>query len=227
MIISCQVLTQLVCIYVHLILRNNTVRRTSIAGSLVKGVYILEQDRQNNREGLQALAPPWWNFFNFQLQQVLLDDSDFSIYGVIYEFESPPKTYSKLNRPQYVIALRGTLLKLESFCQDIILDVEVACFQNKLQDCSRVEKALKVVKELVDDTGAENVWLAGHSLGSAIALTVGRKMVKMGFHLETYLFNPPFSSVGTALELIIKNKILKYGARIMVSALKVGLSVRL
>ncbi|XP_074352799.1 GDSL esterase/lipase At4g10955-like [Apium graveolens] len=52
-------------------------------------------------------------------------------------------------------------------------------------------------------------------------------MVKLGFHLETYLFNPPFSSVGTTLELLIKNKILKHGAKIVGSALKAGLSLTL
>ncbi|KAL8095740.1 GDSL esterase/lipase At4g10955-like [Apium graveolens] len=206
---------------------NNTVHQTSILSSLVKGVYILELDRQNNREGLQALAPPWWKFFNFQVQKVLQDDSDLSIYGAVYEFKSPLKAYSKLHPPRYILALRGTLLKLGTLYQDIILDVEIACFQNKLQDCPRVIKALQVVKELVDDAGAENVWLAGHSLGSAIALTVGRKTVKMGFHLETHLFNPPFTSLRIALDLITKNKILKHGARIMASALKVGLSVSL
>nr|XP_017256733.1 PREDICTED: GDSL esterase/lipase At4g10955-like [Daucus carota subsp. sativus] len=206
---------------------NDKGHRTSIAASLVQGVYILEKDRQNLRDSLQALAPPWWKSFNFQLHKELSDDTDASIFGAIYKFESPLNTFSTLHPPRYVIAFRGTVLKPETIYQDIKLDLEVTCLQNKLQYCSRAEKALEAVEELIDDVGAEDVWLVGHSLGSAIALIVGRNMVKLGFHLETYLFNPPFSSAATALEHLIKNKILKHGARIMGSLLKVGLSASL
>ncbi|MFS7981672.1 hypothetical protein Hanom_Chr10g00953741 [Helianthus anomalus] len=39
---------------------------------LVQGVYILERDRQENRQASEALAPPWWkwNFFQFDLLPV-------------------------------------------------------------------------------------------------------------------------------------------------------------
>ncbi|KAA8520958.1 hypothetical protein F0562_011631 [Nyssa sinensis] len=45
----------------------NEDHRRSIAASLVQGVYVLERDRQENRQGSQALAPPWWEFFHFRL----------------------------------------------------------------------------------------------------------------------------------------------------------------
>ena len=214
--------------YVHLFFRNNTGHRASIAASLVQGVYILERDRQNNREvGGDALAPAWYETFNFELQQVILDDKDKSIFGAIYKFKSPLNKYSTLHPPRYVIAFRGTLLELGTILRDIHMDLKVLCVPNKLQDCSRAEKALKVVKKLVDEFGAEDVWLAGHSLGSAIALIAGRNMVEMKFPLETYLFNPPFSSVAVALELLIKNKILKKGLRIVDSFFRVALSASL
>jgi hypothetical protein len=40
-----------------------------------------------------------------------------------------------------------------------------------------------------------NIWLASHSLGSAIALHVGKTMAKSGIFIESFLFNPPFPSV--------------------------------
>ncbi|KAK1366465.1 hypothetical protein POM88_042026 [Heracleum sosnowskyi] len=156
---------------------NNIQHRRSIAACLVQGVYILEEDRQDHRTLHHALAPPWWNSFNFELlPQVLIDDSDSSIFGAIYKFESPLNTSCKC-----VVAFRGI---------------------------NRCEK-------LVDDAGAANVWLAGHSLGSLIALLVGRNMVKMGFLVETYLFNPPFASLSRLVERIIKKQISKFMARII------------
>lgn len=204
--------------------RNNTQHRRSIAASLVQGVYVLEDDRQHNRKDHLALAPPWWSSFNFQLlPQLLIDDSDSSIFGAIYKFESPLLNTSC----KYVVAFRGTLIKWRTVKQDIKLDLHYVLSQHKLQNCSRVVKALKAVKPLVDDAGAANVWLAGHSLGSLIALLVGRNMVKMGFLVETYLFNPPFSSLSIPLELLTKNRILKIGARIIGDVIRAGLSLGL
>ena len=40
------------------------------------------------------------------------------------------------------------------------------------------------VHNMVDIAGAGNVWLAGHSMGSAMALLVGKKMAEMGSPLE-------------------------------------------
>lgn len=201
---------------------NNTQHRTSIAASIVQGVYIMERDRQHHRQGLQALAPPWWDFFHFQLFQVLVDESDFSIFGAIYEFKFPINTFDKLHPPRYVVAFRGTLTDPDTRLQDLKLDFQFVFVQNRLQNSPRVKRALNVVQELVHNAGAENVWLAGHSLGAAIALVVGRNLFKMGFDLESYLFNSPFSAA--PLEQI-KNDELKHGARIFGSVIKAGLSV--
>ena len=59
----------------------------------------------------------------------------------------------------------------------------------------RSHQALAAVNNIVHETGAKNVWLVGHSLGSAIALLVGKKMARASFPLETYVFNPPFMSL--------------------------------
>ncbi|XVF10060.1 hypothetical protein REPUB_Repub07fG0151000 [Reevesia pubescens] len=120
--------------------------RRSVAASLVQGVYILERDRQQNRQALQALAPPWWDYFNFQL----------------------------------------------------------------------------AVLSIVAVAGTSSIWLAGHSLGSAISLLAGKNVTMMGYSVGAYLFNPPFFSVPVE---IIKNEKLKHGIRFTSSIVKAGLAV--
>lgn len=184
-------------------------------------MYVLEHDRQQGRYEHNALAPPWWDFFHLHLNQVLIDDTDLSIFGAIFEFRypnshlTPPGPYP----PHYVIAFRGTLTKPETRAQDLRLDLR--CIFNRLQNSSRFQLAIQVVQKMVSIAGASNVWLAGHSLGSAISLLVGRYMVKMGYHLETYLFNPPFISTPTEK---IKNNKLKHGVRVTSSIIKAGLA---
>ncbi|CDP05069.1 unnamed protein product [Coffea canephora] len=199
----------------------NAHHRRSIAASLVQGVYILERDRQENRQSANALASPWWEFFNFQLVHVLVDPDDLSFFGSIYELRLSHSSCNYLAQtpPRYVVAFRGTITKPGSRSQDLKLDLQF--MKNKLQHSSRFHLGLQAVQNIVSKAGGASIWLAGHSLGSAIALLVGRNMVKLGYHLETYLFNPPFASL--PLEKI-KNEKLKHGARIAVSVITAGLA---
>ncbi|KAI3940091.1 hypothetical protein MKW92_040058 [Papaver armeniacum] len=75
---------------------------------------------------------------------------------------------------------------------------------------------------MVSAVGASNVWLAGHSLGSSIAMLVGKNMAKMGNYLESYLFNTPF--IAAPIEKIPSEKV-KRGARFAGSLVKAGLTV--
>ncbi|XP_016460324.1 GDSL esterase/lipase At4g10955-like [Nicotiana tabacum] len=206
----------------------NTDHRRSVAASLVQSVYVLERDRQQNRLGPKALAPPWWEFFHFRLIQVSVDNEDQSYFGAIFEYKYPNSHFNysyysihgqNQNPPKYVIAFRGTIAKKDSRSQDYKLDFKV--IRNNLHNSSRFHIALQTVQSIVQNYGASDIWLAGHSLGSAIALTIGRDMVlKMGSHLETYLFNPPFASLPIEK---IKNEKLKHGIRFAHSVVKAGL----
>lgn len=184
---------------------------------MVKGVYVLERDRQQGRQGPQAHAPPWWEFFHFQLNHVLIDDVDGSNFGAIYEFKNFAYP-SAQNAPRYVIALRGTIKTRGSIIRDLKLDL--LCLCNKIHESSRFQLAMQALQNMVALAGAANVWLAGHSLGSAIALVGGKNMAKMGILIESYLFNPPFLS--SPIERI-KNQKLKRG----ISMVKAGLAVAL
>lgn len=89
---------------------DNNNHRRSIAASLVCGVYILERDRQEKRDGRKALAPRWWEFFHFKLLRPLIDDVDRSIFGAIYEFNpKQPSEHSTSSNSSILGAICDTL----------------------------------------------------------------------------------------------------------------------
>ncbi|XP_057477795.1 GDSL esterase/lipase At4g10955 isoform X2 [Actinidia eriantha] len=202
----------------------NVDHRRSVAACLVQGVYILERDRQDNRQGSQALAPSWWEFFQFRLHTQLVDDADHSIFGAIYEFIPASNcNHLKNGSPHFVIAFRGTLTKGDAFVRDFQLDVHV--IRNGLHQTSRFEIAMQAVRNTVAEFGnLNNIWLAGHSLGAAMAMLAGKTMAKTGVLLEAFLFNPPFFSAPIER---IKDKKVKLGIRIAGSFLAAGLAVAL
>lgn len=205
------------------ICRGSENHRWSVAASLVQGVYILERDRQANRQGPHALDPRWWEFFHFELFHHLVDDADSSIFCAIYKFNPPA---SHLNRsldgsPRYVIAFRGTLIEADSFVRDAKLNLDL--IRNELHRTSRFKTALQSVQSFVTEVDNSNVWLAGHSLGSAIAMLAGKTMAKSGIFLESFLFNPPFISV--PIERFIEDERLKHRLRIAKSVITAGLTV--
>ncbi|KAB1205063.1 hypothetical protein CJ030_MR7G016707 [Morella rubra] len=196
----------------------NTHHRRSVAASLVAGVYGLERDRRKNRHGPIDLALPWWEFFHFQVFHVLKDDVDSTIFGAVYEFKDADPAPDV---PKYVIAFRGTILQPDNAPQDIKLNFK--CFRNKLHESSRFQLAIQYVEKLVALAANASVWLAGHSLGSSIALlAVKNTVLKMDYFIETYLFNPPFL---TASIEWIKEERVKEGIRFASGVVKAGLSL--
>lgn len=201
---------------------DNEHHRRSVAASLVAGVYILERDRQENRDATHALAPPWWEFFHFRLLRPLVDDADRSIFGAIFEYElkSSQPGYSK-NVPHYVIAFRGTLTKRDSLTRDIELDIHLV--RQGLHKTTRARMAIQAVRDMVSFAASQqsNLWLAGHSLGAAMAILAGKEMATMGTLLETFLFNPPFCSAPIER---IKDERVKHGIRVAGSVITAGLA---
>ncbi|KAI3850397.1 hypothetical protein MKX03_029840 [Papaver bracteatum] len=193
--------------------------RRSIAASLVQSAYVLEHDRQENRQGSEALAPQWWEFFNFHLLYPLIDSNDSSIFGAVFEFKAF-NYYQTGIIPRYVIAFRGTTIKKHSVSQDLRLDLNI--IKHGLHQSTRFGVAMQAVQSMVSAVGPKNIWLAGHSLGSSIAMLVGKNMAKMGNYLESYLFNTPF--IAAPIEKIPSEKV-KRGARFAGSLVKAGLTV--
>nr|AFK46780.1 unknown [Lotus japonicus] len=168
------------------VLWDNAYHRMSVAASLVQGVYILERDRQDKREGPDALAPPWRTFFHFQLLRPLVDDVDSSIFGAIYEFEPQSSEYNDTlyRSPRYVIAFRGTLTKSHSVSRDIELDIHF--IRQGLHQTSRSDIAVQAVRNMVATVGDSNVWLAGHSLDQQWQCLLGKAWPRMACSLNLF-----------------------------------------
>ncbi|XP_047326725.1 GDSL esterase/lipase At4g10955-like [Impatiens glandulifera] len=165
----------------------------AIYASLVKGVYILQRDKKRHRHGDNALAPRWWEFFGFRLQDKLYDKDDKSIFGAVYIIDR-----------RCIIAFRGTMKGRELF-HDMKLNLSI--LTNKLSWKSRFESAMEVVEKIVDEFGQDNVFLAGHSLGAAIAMYAGKHMVfDKRILLKSFFFNPPYI---TSIMLLGHNKFRK------------------
>ncbi|CAN6444723.1 unnamed protein product [Victoria cruziana] len=200
---------------------DNPDHRRSIAASLVQGAYVLECDRQLKRKGADALAPPWWEFFGFKLAHSLIDDEDLSIFGAVYEFNTPlssPSSQSQV-RPHAVIAFRGTIIKGDSLSRDLKLDLSLV--HHGLHQTSRFHIAIEAIRNLAP-VYSNNIWLCGHSLGSAIAMLAGKCMAEKGVILNTFLFNPPY--VSPPIERI-KDHRVKTGLRIASSLVTAGLAM--
>jgi hypothetical protein len=192
-----------------------------VAASLVQAVYVLERDRQLNHQSIEALAPPWWDFFHFELIRRLVDDTDNSIFGAIFEFNPPSnKEVSVENAPRFVIAFRGTITEKDTISRDLSLDLHLV--QNGLHRTSRFSIAMQAVQNVASVFPGSKIWLAGHSLGAGIAILTGRNMVKKGVLLESFLFNPPF--VAAPIERI-RDERVKHGFRIAASVITAGLTI--
>ncbi|CAO2178462.1 unnamed protein product [Urochloa humidicola] len=182
--------------------------RRSVMASLVQGVYVLERDRQWNRQGPDARAPAWWRFFHFDLRQVLVDAADGSIFGAVFTFQPPLHLLVDLTAiaaaPHFVVAFRGTLTKKRSAKRDLELDLQLV--RNGLEGKSRFRAAMQAVHDTLAAAAAaaggygqqphpHRVWLAGHSLGSAIATLAAKTLARSaGVLLPAFLFNAPFVS---------------------------------
>ncbi|CAH2079623.1 unnamed protein product [Thlaspi arvense] len=197
-----------------------------VAACLVQGIYIVERDRQLKREGSEALASPWWDFFNFKLIRHLVDDADFSIFGGIYEFKPPQDTTTTTTVvdsgvPRYVLAFRGTLTKPDSISRDLELDIHI--IRNGLHKTSRFEIAMQAVRSMASSSsGASSLWLTGHSMGAAMALLAGKTLAKTGVYIRSSLFNPPF--VSPPIERIANERV-RSGIRIAGSIVTAGLAL--
>jgi hypothetical protein len=104
-----------------------------------------------------------------------------------------------------------------------MLDLKIA--MHGLQRTSRSKIATETVSNMVASVGGNgsNIWLAGHSLGSCIALHAGKTMAKCDIFIESFLFNPPFASV--PINQVIKSEKTKHRIQIFGSVLKTGIDI--
>ncbi|GJN06594.1 hypothetical protein PR202_ga24339 [Eleusine coracana subsp. coracana] len=179
--------------------------------AFVQAAYLLELDRQEKR----ALAPNWWKPFKYKLVRHLIDSRDGSIYGALLEWDQIAALADLIlikpqGAPKAVLALRGTLLKQQTVMRDLEDDLRFFAWES-LRGSVRFTGALEVLKSAIDKHGANNVCIAGHSLGAGFALQVGRALAIDGTFVECHLFNPPSVSLGMGLRKFQEkaDKILK------------------
>ncbi|XP_062219897.1 GDSL esterase/lipase At4g10955-like [Phragmites australis] len=201
--------------------------RRSVMASLVQGVYVLERDRQWNRQGPDARAPAWWRFFHFEMRQVLVDAADNSIFGAVYVFQPPLHLLdptAAASAPHYVVAFRGTITKKGSAKRDLELDLQLV--RNGLERKSRFGAGMQAIHDAVAAAAGQHdrVWLAGHSLGSAISTLGAKTMARAGVVLPTFLFNAPFVSAPVEQ---IGDRWVRQGIRIANSFVTAGVAAAL
>lgn len=119
------------------------------------------------------------------------------IFGAVFKWIGESERggdAEELQFPSAVVAFRGTIPKGNYILnKDIehILKAIYAC----LGSTPRVDIGLQYLQRIIDSPGSHNIWIAGHSLGAAIAMAVARKMKKEDTaKIEAHLFNPPFLS---------------------------------
>lgn len=151
---------------------------------LVQATYVLESNRKRSRE---PLAPAWWMSFGFELIKTFTADEDTSIFGAIYNNtrynDQAPQT------PHFVIAFRGTVLEATNIRGDLSHDLLVG--DGGLTSTSRLKEAMQYIECHVSEFGDEGTFLAGHSLGSSMAMLAGTNIATKGIYLKTFLFNLP------------------------------------
>ncbi|XP_010421237.1 PREDICTED: GDSL esterase/lipase At4g10955-like [Camelina sativa] len=200
---------------------NNLYHRASLISCLVQGVYTMERHRQQNRYGSNSVASPWWMFYNFTLIQQLRDSSDGSIYGAVFQNNiTYHNTPNSIVPPRYVIALRGTILTLQTMACDVKLNMRFA-FEN-LHRGGRFVQAIQAIQNLVTTFGNRAVWIAGHSLGAGLAQLAGKIMAMYGCPVEAYTFNPPISLI--PLEQLVESEDLKCAVRLIRDIAKAGIA---
>ncbi|KAJ3684825.1 hypothetical protein LUZ61_013989 [Rhynchospora tenuis] len=123
--------------------------------------------------------------------------------------------------PSFIVAFRGTLLRKKTFIRDLKLDLGIAgIVENRLENDNRVKNGYQVLDKLVNTHGHQKIWLAGHSLGAAIAILVGKWMAKSNVFVQSFLFNPPYVSI--PIEKTIGSTKIKNGIRVANGFLKAG-----
>ncbi|KAM7277773.1 hypothetical protein ACFE04_004907 [Oxalis oulophora] len=180
-------------------------KRTAIS-CFVQAVYLLELDRQDQRTGLNALAPKWWIPFKYKLAHTLIDDRDGSIFGAVLEWDRAAALADLVlirpsGAPKSILALRGTLLKGPTLLRDIEDDLRFLAWES-LKGSVRFKGALEALKSVAEKHGSSNVCVAGHSLGAGFALQVGKALAKDGIYVDTHLFNPPSISIAMSFRNI-------------------------
>ncbi|KAK4361326.1 hypothetical protein RND71_020278 [Anisodus tanguticus] len=172
----------------------------------VQSVYLLELDRQENRNTETALAPQWWTPFKYKLVEPLVDERDGSIFAAVLEWDQAAALADFIpirptDAPKLVLAIRGTLLKNPTIRRDIEDDLRYLAWES-LKGSFRLNRVLSALRSIINLQGSKNVSITGHSLGAGFALEVYKALAAEGTYVEAHLFNPPSVSLAMSLRIL-------------------------
>ncbi|XP_075097921.1 GDSL esterase/lipase At4g10955-like [Nicotiana tabacum] len=147
-----------------------------VMACFVQAVYLLELDRQENRNIETALASQWWTPFKYKLVEVLVDERDGSIFAAVLEWDQAAALADFIpirptGAPKSVLAIRGTLLRNPTIRRDIEDDLRYLTWES-LKGSLRFDRVLTGIKSIINIQGSKNVAITGHSLGAGFALEV-------------------------------------------------------
>jgi hypothetical protein len=101
--------------------------------------------------------------------------------------------------PKYVFAVRGTIFPRG---EDIKSDVHIVVEVLHEYEGKRMTRLLRAIK---NKYGHQNICVAGHSLGAALALIATRSIaIEDGVVINTHLFNPPYLTVGRLVSKAVR-----------------------
>ncbi|XP_010442570.1 PREDICTED: GDSL esterase/lipase At4g10955-like [Camelina sativa] len=180
--------------------------KRTVMACFIQAAYLLELDRQENRNEQNALAPKWWIPFKYKLSHTLIDQRDGSIFGAVLEWDRAAAMADLVvirpsGAPKAVLALRGTILKSLTMRRDIEDDLRFLAWES-LKGSVRFNVALEALQSVAKRYGSSNVCIVGHSLGAGFALQVGKALAKEGLFVDAHLFNPPSISLAMSLRNI-------------------------
>lgn len=184
---------------------DNPEERRCAMACLVKGTYVMENDRIKCRMYHDAeLGPAWWQTFGFLRDKSFINDTDPNdqfTYGAIFKLVAAYPRHP--SAPEYVVVFRGTMLCHPKFMEELLQDFWVLF--NAVTDYTRFKRIDPEVDRVI--SSSDSVWLAGHSLGASMALETGRNlMLEKGRNVPTFLFNPPHVSPAPVIHDVLTEK---------------------
>lgn len=160
---------------------------------LVQAVYTLEKDRTLSKMSLTPLAQDWWLHFNYKLVKTIHDnEKGGQIVGAVFKWSRRLSLLRPALAPKVVVAFRGTIAGGDTWQNDLKADLALMMLQ--LHKNPRYIAARRAIEQAVGQYGVEKVWIAGHSLGAAVCLLVGRTLAERKQFIEAHLFNLPLPS---------------------------------
>ena len=113
---------------------------------------------------------------------------------VLMRVEGTPDQLIPVGLPKYVLAIRGTII---SCPDDIMSDRELFFERLHLSEGASV---MRLLREITAKYKPHDIWVAGHSLGAAVALIATRSLaIDHDIVINPHLFNPPYFTVGRVI----------------------------